>query len=1265
MASEIFSLIASATSKLHALVSSSIISSEDVIQNLKDIKELVYEAKEQQRKMGDQSINQWLKQLKAVAVDAEDLVEERLYDMTRIQVEDHQRNPRSIHHTKGKNEAKKDGERVISESSAFSRIIRFDIPINLLERIENIRYLFGEISKGWTPQQVGQAGKKSLDLTNLNVCLHKFLTRGEQLLPRTSSRSRAFTVTETENFRELVILFTGIDSDSSVEPTNRDLRSARSQVISPASSDPISSVTDDLIMKNMECVPEDCIQGDKQFDTPSSSSMAHGTAVSQDTEALCLLDDDDKNCFFGYSKDSSLTNKIFGRDQDKENIIQWLLFDASSYSFAFTDGRRRSKFSVISIVGTAGVGKTTLAKLVYDDPVVCEHFSARGWIHVGNDSSVARLSKAILSSITGKSCDEKEPNDLQTIVQRELAGKRLLLVLDDIEDLNPSLWKTLQATLCGVRIVKFIITSPNEGDGNMWKLTKIYHLDVLPLDLSWDLFHECAFLSARAFYRGYTPPKTEIVDIGKKIVQKCKGLPLALKTLGSILSYQTNKQTWVGALESTLWDSTKIGYKFEKYELVRLWMALQYIASEGSKRVEDIACRYFYELQRMSFFEKFWDGTFIMHDLIYNLSELMSEGECISIQGDMDTISDHVCHLHVLSCKRTHKSSFLEVKKNLRTFFCQSLDGTLPKFLKIPSDMTMQYLRALVLKVHGDSGDFTTNQEATLKQSKASSIMYSRFIHLRHLQICDKSIIILPTSVCQLYNLQTLILNKCFMLRELPKELGNLLNLQCLAISESSIKRLPESVSQLFNLESLILDYCRNFTDLPFRIQNLTNLHYVGLSGTSVGGLHESISDLQKLSILKLNDCKMFMELPNSIRYLTNLQSIQITHAKLQRLPESVCHLPKLRLLDLSHSMVVELPSGIGELVELGYLGVSHTNICDLPESLCQLSSLHTLKLNGCRNLSNLPSGIGALKNLHNLILSGTDIEELPVSLCQLWNLQTLELDGCTRFFRIPSHIGDLTNLCRIKLSDTAVTELPSSLCQLPNLQMLDLNGCHKLSQLPSGIGNLSNLYQLEITETSIRELPKSLCQLSQLRKLNLNGNSNLQELPSNIENLVNLRQLELSEVGIEVLPKSIAHLSKLYKLSFEYQQTPIASYLTRVEDIACRYFYELQRMPFFEKSWDGTFITHDLIYNLSELMSEGECISIQGDMDTISDHVCHLHVLSCKRTHKSSFLEVKKNLRTFFCQSLDGTLPKFLSISSDMTMSYLRALVLKVHGDS
>lgn len=142
-------------------------------------------------------------------------------------------------------------------------------------------------------------------------------------------------------------------------------------------------------------------------------------------------------------------------------------------------------------------------------------------------------------------------------MQRELAGKRLLLVLDDIEGLNPSLWETLRATLCGVRIVKFIITSRSERDKNVWKLTKIYHLDVLPLDLSWDLFHECAFLSAPAFYTGYNPQETEIVEIGKKIVQKCKGLPLALKTLGSILGYQTNKHTWVDALESTLWDSTE------------------------------------------------------------------------------------------------------------------------------------------------------------------------------------------------------------------------------------------------------------------------------------------------------------------------------------------------------------------------------------------------------------------------------------------------------------------------------------------------------------------------------------------------------------------------------------------------------------------------------------------------------------------------------------------------------------------------------------
>ncbi|KAG6468163.1 hypothetical protein ZIOFF_072734 [Zingiber officinale] len=765
-----------------------------------------------------------------------------------------------------------------------------------------------------------------------------------------------------------------------------------------------------------------------------------------------------------------VTKQIYGRNSDREHIISWLLLGTNSRFSLFEDERSRNKFSAISIVGEAGVGKTVLAKEVYNDPLVCKYFNSRVWLHFTEESDAVSLSKAFFVSITGKSCDGKEPLHLQSVMKETLKGKKLLLVLDDLQDLNPRLWEYLQAPLAGVRMAKFIITSRTELEASKLSGIESYPLGCLPLDLSWDLFQHCAFREDHSSH----PPR--LVRIGKYIVQKCRGLPIAVKTLGSLLGYQMNRRIWIDVLESELWKLQETendispalqlsyyllptylkpcflycslfprGYKFDKYELVRLWMAQGYIQHEDEdyQSLETVGCNYFHELQMLTIFDRSWDGTFTIHDLLYDVSKYMSNGECSSLPN-----------------VKMYKDS----------------GGFLPNdILTMALIESVQGIRALELTCHGDSSIAVTIQEKSLDKLNASS------------------------------------------LRELPSDIGKLVNLRYLELSEANIEMLPESICLLRNLQSLIVDYCRNLKKLPHNIGNLFSLCHLGLCGTSIKMLPESVDRLSKLPTLKLDHCKILMELPSSIGKLVNLQHVTVCMTKITKLPESICSLSNLLTLDLAYSNLSELPNDIGNLSNLNYLALSYTNISILPEPLCQLTSLRTLKLNGCTNLSQLPSGIGALKRLSHLVVSGIDIEQLPASVCQLFSLEALEMDGCRRFFSLPDDIGYLTELRQLKLSDTEIQELPESICQLSKLQNLELNGCQRLSKLPESIGDLSELSNLEVTETKIKALPVSFCRLSNLKVLNLNGNLDLQELPGGIENLANLSQLELSEVGIEL----------------------------------------------------------------------------------------------------------------------------------------------------
>ncbi|XP_008805363.1 putative disease resistance protein RGA3 [Phoenix dactylifera] len=235
----------------------------------------------------------------------------------------------------------------------------------------------------------------------------------------------------------------------------------------------------------------------------------------------------------GFQIDESF---VYGREDDKENVIKLVL----------SDDCKRDEVSVIPIVGMAGVGKTTLAQLVYNDSRICEHFTTRGWVHVSQNFDVTRLTRAILESITGKPCDSNELIELQGTLMEVLSGKRLLLVLDDVWNEKESTWACLMSPFSSAEMSKVVVTTRFVKVAKIMQTVVPYQLHNLTEDKCWQLFHRFAF-------DGQDPNEhPNLIEIGKKIAAKCHGWPLAAKTLGGQLRFETDEESWKDILEGDL-----------------------------------------------------------------------------------------------------------------------------------------------------------------------------------------------------------------------------------------------------------------------------------------------------------------------------------------------------------------------------------------------------------------------------------------------------------------------------------------------------------------------------------------------------------------------------------------------------------------------------------------------------------------------------------------------------------------------------------------
>ncbi|KAM3206276.1 hypothetical protein ACQJBY_061761 [Aegilops geniculata] len=505
------------------------------------------------------------------------------------------------------------------------------------------------------------------------------------------------------------------------------------------------------------------------------------------------------------------TTKIFGRDDDKEWVVKQLL-----------DQQDQRKVQVLPIFGMGGLGKTTLAKMVYNEQGVQQHFQLKMWHCVSDNFDAIALVKSIIELATNGSCGLPGSIELlQKQLEEVIGQKRFMLVLDDVWNEDERKWEdVLKPLLCSVggpgSII--VVTTRSHKVASIMQTLQPHKLACLSEQDSWDLFAQ------KAYNNGVEQEQVELVSIGRRIVNKCRGVPLALKTMGGLLSSYQQVQEWKAIEESNIRDivggkdeimsilklsyrhlSSEMkqcfaflavfpkDYKMDKDALIQVWMANGFIRENGTMDLTQKGEFIFNELVWRSFLQDKgeWthtDGTnsyvtiyYKMHDLMHDLAKDVTD-ECASIEEltQQKAFLKDVCHMQMSEAELELISGLCKGRTNLRT-------------LLAPSEL------------HKDFKDLLQGS-TSLRALHCSpySLLNRKAIngkHLRYLDLSRSDIITLPNSICVMYNLQTLRLMGCQYLRQLPKDMARLRKLIHLCLSGCrSLKSMSPNVGLLNNL---------------------------------------------------------------------------------------------------------------------------------------------------------------------------------------------------------------------------------------------------------------------------------------------------------------------------------------------------------------------------------------------------------------------------------------------------------------------------------
>ncbi|KAH9725831.1 ADP-ribosyl cyclase/cyclic ADP-ribose hydrolase [Citrus sinensis] len=722
---------------------------------------------------------------------------------------------------------------------------------------------------------------------------------------------------------------------------------------------------------------------------------------------------------------------------------------------------RSNDVRMIGIWGMGGLGKTTLARVVYD--LISHEFDGSSFLadvreKCDKEGSVISLQKQLLSDLL-KLADNNVRNvyDGINMLRVRLRRKKVLVVIDDAT--HPDHLRRLVGEPDwfgpGSRI---IITTRNEHLLKLHRVKKVYKLEALTNDEAFRLLCLKAFDTHK--------PLEEYVELAKSVVRYASGLPLALKVLGSFL-FGRPAHEWTSALERIKKDP--------EYEI----LSILQISFDGLKEIEkkiflDVVC--FFKGQKRDYVSKILKSCDF--DPVIGIAVLI-EKSLLTVDG-ANRLWTHDL-LQEMGRQIVRRISPEEPGKRSRLWEEADICHVLSQ------NTGSEVVEGIIVDHY-----YFLKDNVNLN---ASAKAFSQMTNLRLLKIRNVQ---LPEGLEYLSSKLRLLDWRGYPLKSLPS------NLQLDKAVEfnmcySCIEELWTGIKTLNMLKVMKLSHSQNLIKIP-DFTEVSNLEVLDLEGcTRLREIHPSLVRHNKLILLNLKGCTSLTTLPGKI-FMESLKTLVLSGcSKLKKFPDIVMRsMGDLTELFLDGTSIAEVPSSIELLTRLELLNLNDCrSLVRLPNSINGLKSLKTLNLSGCFKLENVPETLGQVESLEELDISGTAIRQPPSSIFLMKNLKELSCRGCkgspssaSWFLRFP------INLMRWS-SDPVALSLPSSLSGLCSLTKLDISDCDLgEGAIPSSIGDLCSLEKLCLSRNSFVSLPTSIYRLSNLRGIELEECKMLQNLP-------------------------------------------------------------------------------------------------------------------------------------------------------------------------
>ncbi|XP_049934589.1 disease resistance protein RPV1-like [Nymphaea colorata] len=804
---------------------------------------------------------------------------------------------------------------------------------------------------------------------------------------------------------------------------------------------------------------------------------------------------------------------------------------------------------MIGINGIGGIGKTTLAKAVFNR--ISTSFQFVSFIsnvrEVSNQvGGLVSLQKQLILDVT-KDSDPRIDDESQACsrIKELICKKSVLLVLDDVDDRKQLNALADSEEWFGPKS-RIIVTTRYDHVLKERRMSKqeIYQMKELNKKESLELFSYHAF--------GEKKPTEKYQKLSEKVVSTTNGIPLMLEVFGALFFGIDCAEEWEGLLEELNKNQDKDVHE-------RLRISYDGLSEKEKQVYLDIVCFFSGKDKDEAFYVwkdcNFSPYTSVQTLLRRSLIKISSDKQVFELHDQILDMGKEIIRRECLlkPSKRSRLWDSLSIPEGKAPEDPCSWRAVAASHIATSTLVDFKFAASLLL---GDVQTFSISNEHDPPQGAENiQVIYFnyltrwekfstrdfvlmcnlRLLYLNHISFHEKDFTHLPNK------LKWLEWHWC-PLKSLSFNEFNLMELVVLKLCHGDFRQvLTKHNLQIVNkkldsLKVLDLSYCLYIITTP-DFASLPNLVKLVLDGCdSLSEVDRSIGNLKELVTLSMKGCGSLMELPDSICKLSSLENLSLDHCRnISTLPKLLGNLMSLRKLSLVWcTLLKELPESIGKMTSLEELILEDSwMLKKIPDSIGTLNKLQHLSVKGCTSLEEVPDSIGGLVSLEILILDYcTNIKVLPSSIGNLKNLYKLSLNYCPSLEELSCSIGKLQSLKELLLDGCQIRKVPYSVGSLKKLYRLSLAHCLSLEEVPDSIGELESLEELILTFGKNDAMPDWIGNLRALDILILDGSASLRRLSDSIGELTNLRLLSLEESrSLEQLPSSIGSLCRLEQL--------------------------------------------------------------------------------------------------------------------------------------